>query len=244
MLGVDKTFNLCDMHVTVTCYKQLTVNRHKTREPPIFFGPMFLHDNSDFETYAQFFNHLKVKLINCDLDGLTIGSDDEKALVKAATTSFHEATHILCTRHLRQNANQKLTDDAVNKKDKDKILGRIFGDGGIIDADDDICFDEKCDNLVDLIDGLSTRFTTYFNTRLRPILQKKMNEPRNTKGLDRRWTNNNWESMNHVLKQTIDWKSQPLTDLVTKLHRLVDGQFNDLRAALVGTGEFRLADSH
>ena len=33
--------------------------------------------------------------------------------------------------------------------------------------------------------------------------------------LPRSWTNNNRESVNHVLKQAIDWKAQPLTDLLS-----------------------------
>ena len=35
---------------TVTCYKQMTVNRTRTNEPPLFIGPLFIHDNSDFDT--------------------------------------------------------------------------------------------------------------------------------------------------------------------------------------------------
>ena len=51
VLGIDKTFMLCKMHVTVTCYKQMTVTRTRTNEPPLFIGPLFIHDNSDFDTY-------------------------------------------------------------------------------------------------------------------------------------------------------------------------------------------------
>lgn len=47
ILWVDKTFNLCDMHVTATCYKQIRVLKDMTNEPPIFLGSVFIHDNSD-----------------------------------------------------------------------------------------------------------------------------------------------------------------------------------------------------
>jgi hypothetical protein len=47
ILGVDKTFN----HVTATCYKQKTVVKDSTGEEPIFLGPMFIHDNSDYESF-------------------------------------------------------------------------------------------------------------------------------------------------------------------------------------------------
>ncbi|XP_053376475.1 uncharacterized protein LOC128547528 [Mercenaria mercenaria] len=220
VLGVDKTFNLCDMHVTVTCYKQLSVNRQRTDDHPIFIGPIYLHDNSDFESYCHFFYHLKMKLCSSPLDKLVIGSDDERALVKAVTTAFPEATHVLCTRHLRQNAKQKLTDDAVTLRDRTEILEMIFGDGGILDSDDSICFEEKCDRLERHCLEKSQNFVRYFQDRLRPQLKTKVSDPSLNDKIDSHWTNNNCESMNHVLKQAIDWKSQPLTDLVDILHTL------------------------
>ena len=99
VLGVDKTFNLCNMHVTVSCYKQRSVVRTRTAESPIFLGPIFIHDNSDFESFGNFFYHLKMKLIDSDLQNLVIGTDDEKAMVKAIKTAFPESTHVLCSRH-------------------------------------------------------------------------------------------------------------------------------------------------
>jgi hypothetical protein len=52
-------------------------------EPPIFLGPIFIHDNSDFESYSNFFNHLRVKLISTDTSNLVIGCDEEYALVSS-----------------------------------------------------------------------------------------------------------------------------------------------------------------
>ena len=162
VLGVDKTFNLCDMHVSVTCYKQLSVVRETTKESPIFIGPVFIHDNSDFETYCHFFHHLKVKLVDVDMNKLVVGSDDERAMVKAITTAFPEATHTLCTRHLLQNASQKLQDDAVDKREKNKMLDMIFVTEGIINADDTICFEEKCTAFEEYCSGVTGKFETYF----------------------------------------------------------------------------------
>ena len=243
ILGVDKTFNLCDMHVTVTCYKQLSVVRPKTNDHPLFFGPMYIHDNSDFEAYCQFFLHLKMKLASSPLGQLVIGSDDEHALVKSVTTAFPESTHILCIRHLRKNALQKLTDDAVTLTDRNSLLDMIFGDKGIVASDDSICFEAKCDLFEGHCAGISQSFLRYFQSRLRPQLKAKVVDPCHKEVTDGRWTNNNCESVNHILKQAIDWKSKPLTDLVEILHNLVKGQFADLRSALIGTGEFRLSDT-
>jgi hypothetical protein len=57
ILGIDKTFNLCDMHITASCYKQTSVKMETTDEPPIFLGPIFIHDNSDFHIFTHFFHH-------------------------------------------------------------------------------------------------------------------------------------------------------------------------------------------
>ena len=214
VLGIDKTFNLCDMHVTVTCYKQLAVSNVKNAEHPLFLGPLFIHDNSDFETYSIFFSHLKIKLSDTDTSKLVFGTDDEKAMVNAITSSFPDSKHILCTRHLRQNANQKLTDAAVDKSDRNMILDKIFGDGGIIDADDTVCFEEKCEEVETLSHSISQTFLRYFQKRLRDNLQKKRADPNVLIEADKHWTNNNCESLNHVLKQAIEWKSKPLTDFI------------------------------
>ena len=75
--GLDETFNLCYMHITMPSYKQLSVTRDTSSEPPLFFGPMYIHDNSDFESYSIFFLHIKTKLSGIDTSKLVIETDDE-----------------------------------------------------------------------------------------------------------------------------------------------------------------------
>ena len=111
---------------SVTGYKQLTVNRTSTSEPPLSFGPVFMHNNSDFESYSDFFNHLKVKLATNDTNNMVIRTDDERAMVNAITSSFPNSKHILCTRHLKQNVNQKLTNSAVDKTERNMIIQNVL----------------------------------------------------------------------------------------------------------------------
>ena len=42
VLRVDKMFNLRDMHVMVTCYKQFSLNKQWTDGHPIFLGQLYL----------------------------------------------------------------------------------------------------------------------------------------------------------------------------------------------------------
>lgn len=54
------------------------------------------------------------------------------------------------------------------------------------------------------------------------------------------WTNNNCESMNHVLKQAVQWRRNQLPELIDKLRSLVKGQEADADRAICGRGDFSL----
>ena len=54
------------------------------------------------------------------------------------------------------------------------------------------------------------------------------------------WTNNNAESMNHILKQMTGWKSKKLLLLVKDIEQLCSTQYGEVRKAFVGAGEFHL----
>ena len=152
---------------------------------------------------------------------LAIGTDDERALVNAITSSFPDAKHVLCTRHMRQNVNQKPTDASVDKSDRQMLLNKIFGEDCIINANDIICFEEKCEEVETLSQSVSQPFLRYFQKRVKENLVKKCMEPELVSQADKQWTNTNCESLNHVLKQNIEMKSQPLLDLIEAIPELV-----------------------
>jgi hypothetical protein len=66
-------------------------------------------------------------------------------------------------------------------------------------------------------------------------------EPRKTGLVAEAWTNNNCESMNHILQIAVEWRPQSLVDLVTKLYGVVQSMYKDLRKALFGRGIYQLA---
>ena len=161
--------------------------------------------------------------MDTNLSKLVIGTDDEQALVKAITTIIPEATHVLCTRHLKENARQKLTDDAIDMQDRNDTLRKMFGQDGITNADDTISFDAKCDEFENFCSAISDPFLQYFNRKLKKHLKSKVNEPVRDALISENWTNNNCESINYVLKQTVDWKAKPLTEFVELVEEIVVG---------------------
>ena len=94
---------------------------------------------------------------------------------------------------------------AVDKSDRNMLLNKMFGEDGIINANDTVCFEEKCEEVEQLSQSISRSFLNYFQKRVKENLNKKCQEPEGIAKTDRQWMHNNCESLNHVLKQTIDW---------------------------------------
>ncbi|GFS04422.1 hypothetical protein ElyMa_001175300 [Elysia marginata] len=80
VLGVDKTFNLGQLHVTPTVFKHLGIVRPTTNTHPIFIGPTLIHGST-------FFNFIKQELEDAPKDPV-IGSDKEMAIRIAAKSVF------------------------------------------------------------------------------------------------------------------------------------------------------------
>ncbi|GFO02755.1 hypothetical protein PoB_002926000 [Plakobranchus ocellatus] len=88
---------------------------------------------------------------------------------------------------------------------------------------------------IDLIDSMcdfeskitQNKPADYIKKRTHPLLvenKKAVEKP----GLDNTnplWMDNCCESVNHILKQTVSWKSQKRVNLIHKLHSVVQRQF-------------------
>jgi len=58
------------------------------------------------------------------------------------------------------------------------------------------------------------------------------------------WTNNNCESINHVLKHSVQWRPQQLPVLIAKISAVMDAQHIEVDRTLCGRGKLMLALSH
>ena len=238
VLAFDKTFNLGAVYVTPSVYKNVALNRIRSDDQPIFLGPVFIHGKSDFETYAHFFGHLSGRLAGMDFQSLTLGSDDEKSIRKCMMHYFYRAATVACSRHLRENVGRKL-DELVGKSSdiRRRLMDSIFGTTGLVTLDNITSFDTAIERLR-ATDGLLASgpadFRHYFDTRIVPLMRDNC-----VAGLGS-WTNNNCESMNHVLKQAVQWRPNQVPDLIDKLRSIVDGQFAEADRAMIGRGDFVL----
>jgi len=145
---------------------------------------------------------------------------------------------VVCSRHLRENVGRKL-DDLIGKTSevRRRLMNALFGAEGLASLDNVVSFDsavEKMRESSGLLSSGPVEFVQYFNRRLGQLMRDNCAASR------RRWTNNNCESINHVLKQAVQWRRNQLPELIDKLRALVDGQFADADRALCGRGDYTL----
>lgn len=172
---------------------------------------------------------------------LVVGTDDEKALTQAVRNVFSGCKQALCTLHLKKNAVRHLRDKVggLDVSQRNKLINSVFGTDGLAEAEDSIEFQLKKDNIARMWPQKDARYLEKMTTQL----LKHSLELHWDGHLNIGWTNNNAESVNHVLKQLVQWKPQDLPQLVDKLHKLVTAQSNEIERAIIQRGELKLVDS-
>ena len=81
-----------------------------------------------------------------------------------------------------------LTVGAVTKDQKQYVLKRIFGPGGLIDASNALTYDIMANTIENELAGISLKFRQYFNRRLVTILKTKVNDPQRENKVIKKWT--------------------------------------------------------
>ena len=247
ILGIDRTFNLGACFVTLTVFKNTNLLRRSTQCPPLMLGPVFLHWDGSCESYQRFFSHLRTKLdsnINTELGfcELVIGSDEEKAILKAIQQSFPTATQLLCQRHLQENVRRHLQQKVgVPERTRNEIISLIFGKG-LTNSKDLVDFELGYLFLSNKLLEIAPNFVSYIENSLISRLREYVFKPRISESwLPLNWMNNNCESINNILKLSTNWKVLKLPDLIEKMHAIVKLQYADMRRALHGHGNYELA---
>ena len=127
----------------------------------------------------------------------------------------------------------------VPQKVCQRIADKIFGDDGLSVADDSAVFDKRSHAALKEAKHLP-KFVSYFTKKLNPLLQTYVVNPAIQKDIVSNWTNNNCESLNHIMKLDAEWKSGNTARLIELLHDMVRLHFRDSRRALYGNGNYRL----
>jgi len=171
-----------------------------------------------------------------------IGSDEELALTKAIAAAFPDATLTLCTKHLQENVKRHLDQKTnTDARQKDEIQRAIFyGSDGLCVSDTLEIFDKRAGDLRQKYRRAHPEFIGYFDN-LTEKLRKYVVGPALDEKVPIRWTNNNAESLNHTIKQSLtQWRLLPLPDLVEELEREEQLQTKLLELAFTKRGDLCL----
>ena len=253
IIGIDCTFDLGKCFATTIVFRNQKLMSTESKRSPIFLGPIFLHWDGKAETYCKFFSHISAKLErNFDPDlklneKTYIGSDVEKALVRAIEICFPNARRYLCSKHLKDTVSRYLQDKVgMDVQARHQAMMDIFGQKGIAAANSSFDFELRCHEFEKNISHEG--FQNYFSKQLKPRLKNFVSKPRisieNESISDELWTSDNAESMNNIIKLDINRTPQKLSALIQKLEDIVAQQYTEVRASLHGNGNCFLAEDY
>ena len=163
----------------------------------------------------------------------SFGCDQEKALMNAIEFCFPDTKLVLCSRHLKDNVGRYLSEKIGMKavevsKAKSKIFNNLLESNGV----------EEFDNQkIEILREISTDengkkyLSSVIDTIKKYVFEKSPMV----------WTNNNCESLNHVIKSFTSWEILKPSSLINELEILFNCQMNDIRKAFVGEGNFYIA---
>uniref|UniRef100_A0A1X7SJT8 MULE transposase domain-containing protein n=1 Tax=Amphimedon queenslandica TaxID=400682 RepID=A0A1X7SJT8_AMPQE len=256
-ISVDPTFNLGSFYVTPISFQNLLVQT-TSQSHPVILGPILIHQTKlfrPFHYFASTLTRLNPNLVNIR----AFGTDGEPELIKAFKLVFTNAVHLRCANHLRRNIKDKL--HALKLKAvAGEIISDIFGkqignafESGLIDSETSQSFwqllhkaKERWNNLERSCNpSMDPSFYDWFcKHKASEIVSCAILGVRKRAGFTSLYTTNNSESINHVIKQEVEWKENKLPILIQHLKNVVDRQVGEIEKAVIGRGEWEFSKDH
>ena len=107
VFAVDTTFNLCDMWITDTSYRNKRLLNPTTGKHPVFLGPVMLQFSKNEKTFGRF--ALELVSANPKLKHLKkIGVDFESAIFNGFSNIIPTVSRLICVHHLKKRDESKL----------------------------------------------------------------------------------------------------------------------------------------
>ena len=234
VLNVDLTFNLGAFYVTPTTYHNLLVETENGNNP-ILLGPVLNHQTKTFRPFHYFAStmiRLNPQLVNLK----AYGTDGESELIKAFHLCFPKAVHLRCTNHLRQNIKEKLRELNLPQSVSKEILADLFGtrigthfETGLADAESETAFNKSLElktrwNNLEMSCNPTEReprfhawFCHYKAEEIVKCVLPRVRSQTGCKDPTHFFTTNSSESLNHVIKQEVEWKESQLPKLIDSL---------------------------
>ena len=125
----DPAFNIFEdnnISLTVTTYRNLKLENKATSQPPVFIGPLLMHQHKDWKTYSRVANSLIAEKMELDAL-LACGTDGEKALIDGLQRNFRFATFLRCFIHFKGNIKTEPKNRNISSTQQKLYMQEIFG---------------------------------------------------------------------------------------------------------------------
>ena len=241
LLFSDITFQLGPFYLLLTAYANTTLYYKGNANCPIMIGPLMLCLLKDKTTYITLFQKLlsKVPGIGVFLQGYA--TDSEAALRKALAQEFPSTLSFICTIHAKKNISEHCHELGLSQLLTNKIIGDIFGAGGLVFTSDRADFEKKYADLsrqwheLESMEKRNPGFVTYFEkNRKNDVYDHMRVQMAENAGFGNQLiTTNPIESINYVVKR---WRNFEASDMCTVLEELkdcIDQQRNNVKKAFL-----------
>eukprot|EP00794_Sanderia_malayensis_P002387 gene2387-2747_t len=259
VLGVDTTFNLCDLWVTDTCYRNKRIVHSSSGKHPVFLGPAMFH----FTKGPDSFSRLALELIAAD-PGLRnlkkVGVDMEEAIFSGFKHHIPDLKRLLCVRHLSSRDEEKLLkllqvlkiNQAQRNHAKSEIIKDIYGERkgnvyeyGLADSFDNEDFNVKLGSLEEKWGKLCPGFHEWFvRKRKAKLIESVIQSARtgtDTVGL---YYQNDIESLHFVEKHNQSFGKLSTLEVISYMKKMHDRQDSDEIRAIYGAGRYVLSTEY
>ena len=152
VFAIDPKFNIFKekISLTVTTYIYLKLVHKEMAKPPVFIGPILMHQSKDWKTYSKSADSLTLKRPSLEAI-LACGSDGEKPLIDGFKRNFPWAIMLRCSIHMKKNIEETLNDKKYTPFVKQEFLRDIFGyqdgetkyDAGLMGSASEENYDKK-----------------------------------------------------------------------------------------------------
>ena len=257
VLGVDTTFNLCDLWITDTCYKNKRLVNIRTGNNPVFLGPLLFHFTKDETTFTR----LAVEMIAMNPVIMTelkkVGVDMEDAIFNGIKKVIPNVSQLYCVRHLSQRDEIKInqllgktkTTAAEKNKAKSEIMKDIYGERkgsvyeyGLAEAEDISDFNIKLTTLEERWESLCPGFYQWFvGNRKEKFEESVICSARKKTSINGMFYQNDIESLHFIEKRNQCFQKKTVSEAAQALKALALRQENEEVRAVYGAGNYTLS---
>lgn len=259
VLAVDTTYNLCDMWITDTSYRNKRLLNPATGKHPVFLGPIMIHFSKNDKAFARF--ALELVSANPKLKELkTIGVDLESAIFNGFKNMIPTLSRLVCVHHLKKRDEVKLlkllekTGRSASEKKHAlaEIIKDIYGsregnyyEYGIAEASDAEDFKARLASLQSRWDILCPGFYTWFLIQRKSLfLESVIQSSRENTNISGLYYQNDIESKHAAEKRNQNFKKESILAAVSNIQTLIKREETDEVRAIYGAGNYVLSNEY